>query len=120
MSIPLRQELGDDHARSIDAQMKFLPGAHSAASILDGGPLAFADDGQPGAVDHEMNAFSGSYTVEPEVEVLADLTQYVSRSGLASGIDRRTPSLVPPLNVLIMRRLIDEPLAAVSSVTTRW
>ena len=69
--LPVGQELGDDHARSIDAQMKFLPGALSATSILDGGPLAFADDGQPGAVDHEMNAFSGSYTVEPEVEVLA-------------------------------------------------
>jgi hypothetical protein len=51
--------------------MKLLPGALSFVSVLDGGPLAFADDGQPGAVDHEMKAFSGSYTVEPDVEVLA-------------------------------------------------
>jgi len=42
---PAGQEFDDDHARSVDAQMKFLPGVLGAASMLDSGPLALADDG---------------------------------------------------------------------------
>jgi hypothetical protein len=45
MGIPLRQDLCDDCARSIDTQMKFLPGALTATTMLDSGPLPFADDG---------------------------------------------------------------------------
>ncbi len=45
VSAPVRQDLGDDRARSIDTQMKFLPRALAATTMLDSGPLTFADDG---------------------------------------------------------------------------
>ena len=45
VSIPVSQDLGDDHACSIDTKMKLLPGALAAATMLYGGPFTLADDG---------------------------------------------------------------------------
>jgi hypothetical protein len=45
VSSPFSQHFGDDHTRSFDTQMKFLPGALTATTMLDSGPLTFADDG---------------------------------------------------------------------------
>ncbi len=45
VGIPVGQDFGDDHTRSIDTEMEFLPGTLAASSMLDGRPLAFADNG---------------------------------------------------------------------------
>ena len=45
ISACVSQSLGDNHARSINTQMKLLPATPAATSILGGGPFAFADDG---------------------------------------------------------------------------
>ena len=48
---PVSQGLCNDQSRSLDTEMEFLPGALSASSMLHCRPFAFADDGQPCAID---------------------------------------------------------------------
>ena len=50
VSASMSQSLGDDHARSINTEMKLLPATPAVSSILGGGPVSFADDGEPCAV----------------------------------------------------------------------
>ena len=45
LSASVSQSLGDNHARSIDTEMKLLPGTLAATPVLYGCPLTFADDG---------------------------------------------------------------------------
>ena len=45
VSASVSQSLGDNHAPSIDTEMKLLPATPTATSVLGGGPLPFADDG---------------------------------------------------------------------------
>ena len=49
------QCLGHDRPRLIDTNMQLLPGTLAAPSMFRCGPFAFADDGQPSAVDDEMD-----------------------------------------------------------------
>ena len=55
IGIPIGQGFGDDRAPPINTNMKLLPATSAAASILGGGPLSFANDGQPCAVADEMD-----------------------------------------------------------------
>ena len=41
---PVGQGLGDNHTRSFDTEMEFLPTSFAFPSMLGCGPLAFADD----------------------------------------------------------------------------
>jgi hypothetical protein len=71
VSIPIRQDLCDDGARSINTQTKLLPGALAATTMLDSGPLPFADDGSPSAVDDEMKAALRCGKAETDIDLLA-------------------------------------------------
>ena len=51
--------------------MQLLSGALTAPSIFGCGPFAFADDGQPGAVDDEMDWLFRGNASELDVEMLA-------------------------------------------------
>ncbi len=71
VNIPVSQDLGDNHASSIDAEMKFLPSTLAAATMLDSGPLAFPDDGKPSAVQDEMHGAYCCGETEIDIELLA-------------------------------------------------
>jgi len=51
--------------------MQLLPGTLAAPSKFRCGPFAFADDGQPSAVDDEMDGVVARHTIELDVEMLA-------------------------------------------------
>ncbi len=51
--------------------MEFLPGTLAAASVLDSGPLAFADDGQSSAINDEMKATFRCGETETDIDLLA-------------------------------------------------
>ena len=42
VSVSVSQSLGNDHTRSINAKMKFLPATSAVISALGGGPFSFA------------------------------------------------------------------------------
>ena len=70
VGIPVGQDFGGDHTRSIDTEMEFLPGTLPASSMLDGRPLAFADNGQPCAVDDQMNGIIDCSAMQIDIEIL--------------------------------------------------
>ena len=45
LDFPYSSDCAIASAGSIDTQMKFLPGALTATTMLDSGPLTFTDDG---------------------------------------------------------------------------
>ena len=71
VEIPIGQNLSDDHARSINAEMKLLPSTPTAPAILGGSPLSFANDGEPRAVDDEMDGSIDCDPMEIDIETLA-------------------------------------------------
>ena len=46
----------------IDAKVEFSPATSAAATVFRGGPLTFPNDGQPRAVEHEMEALAAGGT----------------------------------------------------------
>ena len=55
----LGQRVDTDHVGLIDAKVELPPATSAAATVFRGGPLTCSDDGQPGAVEHEMDALAG-------------------------------------------------------------
>ena len=68
---PIGQRLCDDHAISIDAEVQLLPAPLALPSLLRGGPLAFANDREPSAVNDEMSGFPRGDSTKFNVKVLA-------------------------------------------------
>ena len=56
VNMPAGQGVSDDHARSVDAQMKLLPAAYTASAMFHGRPFTFTHSREPGTVDDEMYA----------------------------------------------------------------
>ena len=48
-----------DYAGLIDTKVELPPAAPAAATVFRGGPFTCPDDGQPRAVEHEMEALAG-------------------------------------------------------------
>ena len=48
-----------DPAGLIDAKVELPPATPAAATVCRGGPLTFPNDGQPRAVEHEMDGLVG-------------------------------------------------------------
>jgi hypothetical protein len=71
VNIPVGQDLGDDHTRLINTEMEFLPGALAAPSVLGCGPLAFAHNRWPSAVDDQMDGLVGKNGTQGDIEPLA-------------------------------------------------
>ena len=55
----LGQRVDTDHAGLIDTKMELPPATPAAATVFRGRPLTFPDEGQPRAVEHEMEALAG-------------------------------------------------------------
>ena len=55
----LGQRVDTDHAGLIDAKVELPPAASAAATVFRSSPLTCSDDGQPRAVEHEMDARAG-------------------------------------------------------------
>ena len=55
----LGQRVDTDHAGLIDAKVELPPATPAAATVCRGSPLTGPDDGQPRAVEHEMEALAG-------------------------------------------------------------
>ena len=55
----LGQRVDKDHPRLIDAKVERPPAASAADTVCRGRPLTLPDDGQPRAVEHEMEALAG-------------------------------------------------------------
>ena len=55
----LGQRLDTDHAGLIDTKVELPPATPAAATVFRGGPLTGPDDGQPRAVEHELEALAG-------------------------------------------------------------
>ena len=53
------QRVDTDHAGLIDAKVELPPATPAAATVFRGRPLTGPDDGQPRAVEHEMEALVG-------------------------------------------------------------
>ena len=51
--------MDEDHAGLIDAKMELPPATPAAATVFRSRPLTLPDDGQPRAVEHEMEALAG-------------------------------------------------------------
>ena len=54
----LGQRLDTDHAGLIDATVELPPATSAATTVFRGGPLTFPNDGQPRAVEHEMDGLA--------------------------------------------------------------
>ena len=54
----LGQRVDTDHAGLIDAKVELPPATSAAATVFRGSPLTCSDDGQPRAVEHEMEALA--------------------------------------------------------------
>ena len=67
---PAGQGVSDDHARSVDAQMKLLPAAYTASAMFHGRPFTFTHSLEPGTVDDEMYACARGEAAKCKVEVL--------------------------------------------------
>ena len=59
VNMPAGQGVSDDHARSVDAQMKRLPAAYTASAMFHGRPFTFTHSREPGTVDDEMYDLRG-------------------------------------------------------------
>ena len=70
VNMPAGQGVSDDHARSVDAQMKLLPAAHTASAMFHGRPFTFTHSREPGTVDDEMYACARGEAAKCKVEVL--------------------------------------------------
>ena len=55
----LGQRVDTDHAGLIDAKVELPPATSATATVCRGSPLTCSDDGQPRAVEHEMEALAG-------------------------------------------------------------
>ena len=55
----LGQRVDEDRAGLIDAKVELPPATPAAATVFRGRPLTCPDDGQPRAVEHEMEALAG-------------------------------------------------------------
>ena len=71
VNIPVGKDLGEDHTRLINSEMKLLTTTSAAASILGGRPLAFTDDRQSCAVDDELNGRVAPNSMQIYIEILA-------------------------------------------------
>ena len=70
VNMPAGQGVSDDHARSVDAQMKLLPAAYTASAMFHGRPFTFTHSREPGTVDDEMYACARGEAAKCKVEVL--------------------------------------------------
>ena len=70
VNMPAGQGVSDDHARSVDAQMKLLPAASTASAMFHGRPFTFTHSREPGTVDDEMYACARGEAAKCTVEVL--------------------------------------------------
>ena len=70
VNMPAGQGVSDDHARSVDAQMKLLPAAYTASAMFHGRPFTFTQSREPGTVDDEMYACARGEAAKCKVEVL--------------------------------------------------
>ena len=70
VNMPAGQGVSDDHARSVDAQMKRLPAASTASTMFHGRPFTFTHSREPGTVDDEMYACARGEAAKCKVEVL--------------------------------------------------
>ena len=70
VNMPAGQGVSDDHARSVDAQMKFLPAAYPASAMFHGRPFTCTHSREPGTVDDEMYACARGEAAKCKVEVL--------------------------------------------------
>ena len=70
VNMPAGQGVSDDHARSVDAQMKRLPAAYTASAMFHGRPFTFTHSREPGTVDDEMYACARGEAAKCKVEVL--------------------------------------------------
>ena len=70
VNMPAGQGMSDDHARSVDAQMKLLPAASTASAMFHGRPFTFTHSREPGTVDDEMYACARGEAAKCKVEVL--------------------------------------------------
>ena len=70
VNMPAGQGVSDDHARSVDAQMKRLPAASTASAMFHGRPFTFTHSREPGTVDDEMYACARGEAAKCKVEVL--------------------------------------------------
>ena len=70
VNMPAGQGVSDDHARSVDAQMKLLPAASTASAMFHGRPFTFTHSREPGTVDDEMDACARGEAAKCKVEVL--------------------------------------------------
>ena len=70
VNMPAGQGVSDDHARSVDAQMKLLPAASTASAMFHGRPFTFTHSREPGTVDDEMYACARGEAAKCKVEVL--------------------------------------------------
>ena len=70
VNMPAGQGVSDDHARSVDAQMKLLPAASTASAMFHGRPFTFTHSREPGTVDDEMSACARGEAAKCKVEVL--------------------------------------------------
>ena len=70
VNMPAGQGVSDDHARSVDAQMKLLPAAYTASTMFHGRPFTFTHSREPGTVDDEMYACARGEAAKCKVEVL--------------------------------------------------
>ena len=70
VNMPAGQGVSDDHARSVDAQMKLLPAAYTTSAMFHGRPFTFTHSREPGTVDDEMYACARGEAAKCKVEVL--------------------------------------------------
>ncbi len=64
------QRLSNDHSRSINSEMELFPGTLATSTVLGCRPLAFAEDGQPSAVDEQMDRFLDWNEIQADIEAL--------------------------------------------------
>ena len=93
VNMPAGQGVSDDHARSVDAQMKLLPAAYTASAMFHGRPFTFTHSREPGTVDDEMYACASGEAAKCKVEVLTTCDLARTGRGTAS---RRSTSESPP------------------------
>ncbi len=89
VNIPVGQDLGDDRTRSIHTKMKLPPATPAAASILGGGPLSFANDGQPCAIDNQMYGLIRWDPMQIGIEVMATTRESCVIWGFKSQLHQR-------------------------------
>ena len=70
VNMPAGQGVSDDHARSVDAQMKLLPAAYTASAMFHGRPFTFTHSREPGTVDDEMYVCARGEAAKCKAEVL--------------------------------------------------